>query len=146
MSSLPAVNASLNATAGFLICVGLLLIKQGRRQAHARVMIAATAVSAIFLACYLWYHFAVVPEVGHTPFRHEGAVKLAYYALLLTHVLLAAVNLPLILVTLYRAWRQDWERHRRIARWTWPIWFYVSVSGVLVYFALYHWNAPEVGS
>jgi uncharacterized membrane protein YozB (DUF420 family) len=146
VSNLPAVNASLNATAGILICVGLLLIKRGRRRAHARVMIAATAVSAVFLACYLWYHFAVVPEVGHTPFRHEGMLKLAYYVLLITHVLLAAVNLPLILVTLYRASRQDWERHRRIARWTWPIWFYVSVSGVVVYFALYHWNGPEVGS
>ena len=145
MSNLPAVNASLNATAGVLICVGLLLVKRGRRRAHARVMIAATAVSALFLACYLWYHFVVVPVIGHTPFRREGVIKLAYYALLLSHVLLAIVNLPLILVTLYRAGRGDWERHRRVARWTWPIWFYVSVTGVLVYFALYHWNPGEVG-
>ena len=91
--SLPAVNASLNAVAGLLLCVGLWLVKRGKKDAHARVMIAATCVSAVFLACYLWYHFVVVPEVGHTPFRREGAIRIAYYVMLLTHILLAAVNL-----------------------------------------------------
>ena len=141
-SSLPAINAGLNATATVLLCLGLAAIKSGRRRAHATVMILATAVSAVFLACYLVYHFAVVPELGHTEFRRSGPVRVAYYALLISHVLLAMVNLPMILLTLWRAWRRDWERHRRIARWTWPIWFYVSVTGVLVYAALYHWNPP----
>lgn len=144
MSNLPAVNASLNATAGVLLCVGLILVKRGRHEAHARVMIAAALVSAAFLACYLWYHFVVIPEVGHTPFRRSGAVKLAYYALLISHVLLAAANLPMVLMTLFWAWRADWERHRRMARRTWPVWLYVSVTGVIVYLALYHWNAPAV--
>ncbi len=141
-SNLPAINATLNAIAGVLLCVGLGLVKKGRRRAHARVMIAATLVSAVFLACYLVYHFHVVPEVGHTPFRRPGALRVAYYALLVSHVLLAVVSLPMILVTLLRARREDWEAHRRLARWTWPIWFYVSVTGVLVYLALYHWNLP----
>ena len=143
-SSLPAINAALNGTAAVLLCVGLLLIKRDRRAAHARTMVAATLVSTAFLASYLYYHFVVVPEVGHTPFRREGVIKFAYYAMLITHVILAVVNLPMILLTLYRAWKQDWERHRRLARWTWPIWFYVSVTGVLVYVALYHANPPAV--
>jgi len=140
--SLPALNASLNGLATILLVVGLILIKRDRRAAHARVMIAATAVSALFLAGYLYYHFVVVPELGHTPFRRAGAVKVAYYAMLLSHILLAGVNLPMVLLTLWRAKQKDWERHRRLARWTWPIWFYVSVTGVLVYLALYHWNPP----
>ncbi len=141
-SILPAINASLNATATVLLCLGLFLIKRGRRRAHAAVMIAAAVVSAAFLACYLVYHLAVVPELGHTEFRRTGPVRLAYYGMLISHVFLAIVNLPMILVTLWRAGHRDWERHRRIARWTWPIWFYVSVTGVLVYLALYHGNPP----
>ncbi len=142
ISQLPAINASLNFLACCLISTGLVLIKLGRRKAHALFMIAATVVSAVFLGCYLTYHFKVVPEVGHTSFNHEGGWKLAYYVMLVTHVLLAAVNLPLILITLWKAYRRDWAGHRRIARWSFPIWFYVSVTGVLVYFALYRWNAP----
>lgn len=141
-SVLPAVNAGLNLTACVLLCVGLVLVKRGRRELHAACMLTATAVSAVFLAGYLYYHFVVVPEVGHTPFRREGPIRVAYYAMLISHILLAMVNLPMILVTLWRAARRDWERHRRIARWTWPIWFYVSVTGVLVYVALYHANPP----
>ena len=139
---LPAINATLNFIACVLITIGLVLVKRGQKRAHAAVMIAATVVSAIFLACYLTYHFKVVPEVGHTTFNHEGAPKIAYYAMLISHILLAAVNLPMILVTLWKAYKKDWVGHRRIARWTFPVWFYVSVTGVLVYFALYRWNAP----
>ena len=146
MSNLPAINASLNAVATVLLVVGLVLIKRGRREAHGKVMLGAALVSAFFLAGYLTYHFFVIPELGHTPFRHEGAVKYLYYAMLLSHILLAAVNLPMILVTLWRAYRKDWDRHRRLARWTWPIWFYVSVTGVLVYLCLYHWNGPVPGA
>ena len=139
-SSLPAINAGLNSAATVLLCLGFFLVKTGRKRGHAAVMVAASLVSAAFLAGYLTYHFAVVPELGHTPFHGTGAAKGAYYALLLSHVLLAAVNLPMVLVTLWRAARKDWERHRRIARWTFPIWLYVSVTGVLVYLVLYHWN------
>jgi len=139
---LPPLNAFLNATATVLLCVGLARIRAGRREAHRRTMLAATAVSAAFLVSYLVYHFAVVPEVGHTPFRREGVVRTAYYVLLVTHVVLAAVNLPMILATLWLAHRERWAAHRRLARWTWPIWFYVSVTGVVVYLALYHWNPP----
>ena len=139
-SNLPALNAGLNSLAAVLLCLGFVLVKTGRKRAHAGVMIAASLVSAAFLASYLTYHFVVVPELGHTPFNGTGALKAGYYALLLSHVLLAAVNLPMVLVTLWRAARRDWERHRRIARWTFPIWLYVSVTGVLVYLVLYHWN------
>jgi len=141
-SVLPTLNAVLNATAAVLLVVGLVLIKRGRREAHARAMIAATLVSAAFLVSYLTYHFGVQSEVGPTPFRREGAVKVAYLVMLATHVVLATVNLPLILWLLWLARRRAWERHRRLARFVWPSWFYVSVTGVLVYLALYHWNLP----
>ncbi len=139
---LPILNAILNAVACVLLCAGLLLIHRGKRRAHAAVMIGATFVSAAFLVSYCIYHFAVLPEVGHTPFRRQGLVRTLYYALLLSHVLLAVVQMPLIALTLWRAVRRDWARHRRIARVTWPIWFYVSVTGVIVYLVLYHWNPP----
>lgn len=141
-TSLPAINACFNAAASVLLVVGLVLIKRGRAEAHARVMVAAFALSACFLAGYLYYHFVVIPELGHTKFNREGLVRIAYYAMLLTHVVLAAVNLPMILRTFWLAHRGDLERHRKWARVTWPIWFYVSVTGVLVYLCLYHWN-PE---
>lgn len=143
-SPLPATNATLNGLACVLLCVGLAYIKRGRRQAHARTMVLATLVSTAFLVSYLYYHFVVVPELGHTPFRREGPVRGAYYALLISHVLGAIVNLPMILRTLWLAHRERWGAHRRLARWTWPLWFYVSLTGVVVYLALYHWNPPAV--
>jgi len=143
-SDLPLLNALLNGTAGSLLVVGLVLIKRGRRAAHRAVMVWATLVSACFLVSYLGYHFGVQAAAGPTPFRREGAVKAAYYAMLVSHVLLAMVCLPLVARTLWLAHRGRWDRHRRLARWTWPIWFYVSITGVLVYLALYHWNpAPS---
>ncbi|MEX1024588.1 MAG: DUF420 domain-containing protein [Planctomycetota bacterium] len=145
-ANLPAVNATLNGLAGVLLVVGLVLIKRGRRDAHAKAMIAATLVSAVFLVSYLTYHFAVVPELGHTRFQHEsGLVRAGYYVLLVTHVVGATVNLPMILRTLWLAHRRDWPRHRSWARWTWPLWFYVSVTGVLVYLALYQFQEPLRG-
>lgn len=142
---LPLLNACLNATAAVLLVAGLVAIRAGRREGHRRIMLAATLVSALFLASYLVYHFGV--QAGQpTPFRRGGALRTAYYAMLASHVVLAMVDLPLILRTLWLAWREDWARHRRLARWTWPIWFYVSVTGVLVYLALYHWNAPATGA
>lgn len=140
--SLPALDASLNALCGTCLCAGLYFIKRGRRVAHERAMLAATVFGAAFLVCYLYYHFVVVPEIGHTPFNATGWARPLYYGMLISHVTLAALNVPLVVITLLRAKRQDWVRHKRIARITWPVWFYVSVTGILVYLALYHWNPP----
>lgn len=140
MSPLPTVNAALNGTAAVLLLIGFAQIRAGRRTAHARLMLAATAVSAGFLASYLYYHFVVVPRAGHTEFGGTGALRTAYLVLLLTHVVGAVANLPMVLRTLWLAHRRDWERHRRLARWTFPLWLYVSVTGVAVYLALYVWN------
>ena len=144
-SPLPALNASLNAGCCLCLVIGLILIKRGRRAAHARAMLGATAFGAAFLAGYVYYHFVVQPELGPTKFHGTGWTRPAYFALLISHVVLAAANVPLVIVTLLRAHRQDWERHRRIARVTWPVWFYVSVTGILVYLVLYHWNPPAPG-
>lgn len=141
-SPLPACNATLNGIAAVLLCWGLWRIKHGDREGHRRVMLAATAVSAVFLASYLWYHLGVQAQRGPTPFRREGITKVLYLVLLISHVLLAIVNVPLIIRLLLLAHRGDFARHRRLARFVWPSWFYVSVTGVLVYLALYHWNLP----
>jgi uncharacterized membrane protein YozB (DUF420 family) len=140
MISLPAFNASMNALCLACLLRGYWLVKRGRRQAHARVMLWATFFGAAFLAGYLTYHFGVQAELGPTRFHGTGLARPAYYAMLVSHVLLAAANVPLVIVTLLRAKRADWVRHKRIARITWPVWVYVSVTGILVYFALYHWN------
>ena len=137
---LPAVNATLNGIAAVLLVWGRVAIHRGRREQHARLMRAAFLVSAAFLACYLYYHFAVA-RGQPTRFHRTGLARTAYLALLLSHTLLAVVNLPMVLRTLWHAHREDWERHRRLARWTFPIWLYVSVTGVLVYVVLYHLNA-----
>jgi len=144
-SDLPLLNACLNGTAVVLLLVGLRAIKRGQREAHAWWMRGAFAVSTAFLASYLYYHFEVQPlRGGPTPFRGTGALKLAYYLMLVSHIVLAAVNLPMVLRTLWLAHKQDWPRHRAWARWTFPIWLYVSVTGVLVYLALYVYNPAVV--
>lgn len=134
---LPALNATLNLIATVLLVLGWLAIRRGERGRHALLMRSAFVASAFFLAGYLTYHFAVVPELGHTPFRGEGLARTAYYAMLVSHIVLAAVNLPMVLRTLYLAHKEDWARHKRLARWTFPVWLYVSVTGVLVYVVLY---------
>ncbi len=140
-SRLPLVNATLNGLAGVLLVLGLIAIKTGRKRLHAGLMRAAFAASAAFLACYLYYHFVVVPlSGGPTPYHGTGWRRPAYLALLISHVILAVVNLPMVLMTLWRAHRADWEGHKRLARKTYPIWLYVSVTGVLVYLVLYPWN------
>lgn len=142
--SLPLLNACLNGTAAVLLVAGLVTIKAGRRDLHERLMKAAFVVSAAFLASYLYYHFVVQAGRGATPFRHTGFVRTAYLTLLLTHIVLAMVNLPMVLRVLWLAHEERWAEHRRLAKITFPIWLYVSVTGVLVYLALYVWNAPEV--
>lgn len=113
--------------------LGYLLIRAGRREAHRRAMLAALACSGLFLASYLVYHF----NVGSVRFRGTGALRTIYFAILLSHTVLAVAVLPLVLVTTGRALRGRFEQHRRIARWTLPVWGYVSVTGVVVYWMLY---------
>jgi cytochrome oxidase Cu insertion factor (SCO1/SenC/PrrC family)/uncharacterized membrane protein YozB (DUF420 family) len=139
------INASLNAVAALLLAAGYLAIRRRRRTLHGRLMQTAFVVSAAFLACYLYYHLKVIPEQGGpVRFRGGGAAKGLYLALLGTHVLGAVVNLPMVLRTLWLAHRERWDAHKRLARKTLPLWMYVSVTGVLVYFALYVWN-PGMG-
>lgn len=143
--NLPALNAALNATAAVLLSLGIQAVKSGRLERHARCMLAASLVSAAFLASYLYYHFAVAKG---TPTRYHGVgwKRGVYLALLLSHTVLATVNFPMILRTLYLATRGRIDRHRRLARWTFPIWLYVSVTGVAVYVVLYHFNPSPTAS
>jgi len=144
-SNLPAFNATCNALCCISLVSGLVLIKRGQRTAHARAMITATVFGGLFLAGYIDYHFFVQTEIGTTRFNGAGWTRPAYFGMLISHVVLAAVNVPLVVMTLLRAHRGDWERHKRIARVTWPVWFYVSVTGILVYLVLYYWNPPAPG-
>ena len=132
--NLPAINATLNATAAVLLISGYALIRRGHREMHRRVMITAFGVSTAFLICYLIYH----AQVGSVPFQHQGIIRTVYFTILLTHTVLAATVPVLAILTLRRAWKGDFARHRRLARWTLPIWLYVSVTGVVVYVMLYH--------
>jgi uncharacterized membrane protein YozB (DUF420 family) len=133
VTDLPAVNATLNAIAAILLAAGYVLIRTGRREMHRKVMLAAFATSAVFLASYLVYH----AQVGSVRFTRQGIVRPIYFTILFTHVVLAAAVLPLALITLSRGLKGRFARHRAIARWTLPIWLYVSVTGVLVYVLLY---------
>ncbi len=134
----PHLNASLNAVSAVLIVAGLVMIRRKRVVAHKACMLTATAVSTAFLVCYLVYHYSV----GHVRFTEPGVVKAIYHGVLLSHVVLAAATPVLVAVTLYRALRGHIDKHKRIARWTLPIWLYVSVTGVLVYLMLYRWFPP----
>ncbi|MBK7874372.1 MAG: DUF420 domain-containing protein [Planctomycetes bacterium] len=140
----PLVNACLNAGSTVLLLAGLGAIKSGARDLHERLMYAAFAVSLAFLASYLYYHFVVIPELGVTKYHGTGALRIFYYGMLLTHVVLATVNVPLCVMTFLHARRGnttgDFTRHKRWAKITFPVWLYVSVTGVLVYFFLYVWN------
>ncbi len=130
---LPALNATLNAVSTVLLSAGFVFIRQGRRDRHRFCMIGAFAVSCLFLTSYLVYHF----EVGSVPFTKQGWVRPLYFTILITHVVLAAAIVPLVLVTLSRALKERFDKHRAIARWTLPLWLYVSVTGVVIYWMLY---------
>ncbi len=138
MVSLPAVNATLNATSAFFLLSGYFLIRRKKIFPHRVAMSLAFLTSTIFLACYVYYHL----QVGSVRFQGQGWIRPVYFGMLISHVLLAAAILPLALITLTRALRGQFERHRAIARWTFPIWLYVSITGVLIYFMLYHWFVP----
>ena len=130
---LPAVNASLNALSGILLLAGYVMIRTRRIQQHRLCMIAAFITSSLFLVCYLVYH----AQVGSVPFTRQGLVRPLYFTILVTHVTLAAAVVPLAIVTLSRGLKGRYPQHVRLARWTFPIWLYVSVTGVLVYVLLY---------
>jgi uncharacterized membrane protein YozB (DUF420 family) len=132
-SDLPTLNAVLNGTAAILLSIGWVLIRRGRMIAHKRVMIAAFCVSVAFLASYLTYH----ARIGSKHFPGQGPIRGVYFAILITHTILAVAIVPLVLITLSRGLSGRYDRHRRIARWTMPLWLYVSVTGVVVYFMLY---------
>ena len=133
IQDLPAVNAALNATAGAFISVGYLFIRRGNQTAHKRCMIAALATSTLFLISYVVYH----ASAGSRPYQGEGFMRMVYFAILIPHVILAAATVPLALVTANRGLRNRLDAHVRIARWTLPIWLYVSVTGVIIYLMLY---------
>ena len=133
VEDLPAVNATLNALSGVLLIIGYALMRARRIEQHRKVMLAAFATSSLFLITYLVYH----AQVGSVRFTRQGIVRPLYFSVLITHVVLAAAVLPMALITLSRGLKARYPQHRRIARWTFPIWLYVSVTGVLVYVLLY---------
>ena len=133
VQDLPALNATLNAVATVLLTAGWILIRQKKRDAHRRCMLSAFAVSTAFLTSYLIYHF----NIGSVPFQKPGAIRVVYLTILFTHIVLAAAIVPMILLSLSRALRAKYDQHRKIARWTMPLWLYVSVTGVVIYVMLY---------
>jgi putative membrane protein len=135
-SNLPLINACLNGLATLLLIAGFVFIRQGRRDAHRNCMLSAFAVSCVFLLGYLYHKFVVVKGV-HTPFKGPESLKPYYLAMLFSHIVLAIAVVPLALISIHRGLSQRYDAHRRIARWTWPVWMYVSVTGVLVYLVLY---------
>ena len=134
LADLPAVNACLNGLSAIFLTAGFVFIRRGNKIAHRNCMVSAFVTSTIFLACYLTYHFTVK---AITRFQNPDWFRPIYLTILLTHTILAVVIVPLVLVTLNRAVKQRFELHKRIARWTWPIWMYVSVTGVVIYLLLY---------
>jgi uncharacterized membrane protein YozB (DUF420 family) len=139
ISDLPALNASLNAFSTVFIAAGWYFIRRGFWRRHVACMITAIVSSTAFLISYLIYH----AQVGSVRFTAEGVVRPIYFAILITHVLLAFAVPPLVILTVVPALRRRWDKHRRMGRWTMPIWLYVSVTGVVVYFMLYQWFRPE---
>ncbi len=129
ITDLPQLNAVLNSIATIFLLAGFVFIKKRNISAHMRMMWSAFIVSALFLIGYLIFHY----HVGSVGYDGTGWIRPVYFAILISHIILAIINLPMILITMYRAVRKDYDRHKKIARWTWPVWMYVSVTGVLVY-------------
>ena len=133
VTDLPALNACLNSISTILLGAGYYFIRRREIARHRMSMIAAFVCSCLFLTSYLIYHY----HVGSIPFTGQGWIRPVYFTILITHIVLAATIPPLALITLYRAWRGQFDRHKRIARWTWPLWMYVSVTGGVIYVMLY---------
>lgn len=138
VTQLPAVNATLNAASGVLLLLGYRAIRARQIERHRKLMLSAAATSTLFLVCYLVYHAAV----GSVRFTGQGPVRTVYFAILLTHTVLAAAIVPMVLRTLYLGLKRRDETHRRLARWTFPLWVYVSVTGVVIYLMLYQLYDP----
>ena len=138
ISDLPAVNASLNFVSTIFIATGWYFIRRGAWRRHVACMITALFSSTLFLVGYVVYHI----QVGEKSSGYTGWIAAIYFPILASHILLAVITLPLVILTLIPVFRRRWDRHRRIARWTMPIWLYVSVTGVLVYLMLYQWFPP----
>jgi putative membrane protein len=141
ISSLPHLNACLNSTSAIFLIAGYWFIRHGRIRAHRNCQVTAVITSTLFLISYLTYHY----YHGDTRFLGQGIIRPFYFATLISHVILAIVIVPMVLITLYRAARGDFIRHRRIARWTLPLWLYVSITGVIVYLMLYQLFPSPVG-
>jgi uncharacterized membrane protein YozB (DUF420 family) len=133
VTSLPAINACLNGASALLLVAGYTFIRRGRIKLHRACMVTAFLCSSVFLAFNLYFHY----RVGMVRFTGQGWIRPVYFSILITHTILAAVIVPLVLITLTRALRDQFDRHRRIARWTLPLWLYVSVTGVVIYWLLY---------
>jgi len=138
IAALPGVNALLNSTSAVLLVAGYRFIRQRNIRAHQTCMVSAFMVSVLFLVSYLTYHY----YAGTTRFSGQGWVRVLYFSILLSHTVLAALVPFLALLTLFRAWKEQFIKHRNIARWTLPIWLYVSVTGVVIYLMLYHLYPP----
>ena len=138
VTDLPVLNACLNALASVFLISGYVQIKRGNKQAHKKLMLTAVGVATLFLVSYITYH-ALSEVLTKFPKDRYPSIAPVYYTILISHTVLAAATLPLVLITLYRAFKEQWTQHRRIARWTFPIWLYVSITGVLIYLVLYRW-------
>src|SRR6202451_4255721 len=139
MFSQAALNASLNGTSAILLACGYAAIRNGKMKVHKAFMIAAFSVSTVFLISYVVYHI----RVGHVVFQGQGWIRPVYFVLLTSHTLLAITIVPMVLITLRRAWREQFDKHRIIARWTLPLWFYVCITGVIVYLMVYQIYVPR---
>lgn len=133
LTTLPLLNALLNGTSALLLSCGYIAIRRRQERVHKACMVTACLVSLLFLVSYLIYHY----HVGSKPFTGQGTIRLVYFTILISHTVLALVIVPLVLLTLSRAWQGQWSRHSRVARWTFPLWLYVSVTGVVIYLMLY---------
>jgi len=133
LTDLPALNATLNSITAILLVYGFILIKRKEIQKHKRVMLSALATSILFLTSYLIYHF----NVGSVPYPHHDWTRPLYFTILIPHTILATVMTPFIIIAVWRAMHEDYEKHKKIVRWVWPVWMFVSVTGVIVYLMLY---------
>jgi putative membrane protein len=134
ISDLPTLNASLNGVATIFLTLGYIFIRQQKIEAHRKCMVAALITSMLFLTSYVIYHY----NAGSVPFTGQGWIRWVYFPILISHIILAMVIVPLVLMTVVRAFKERFELHKKVARWTWPIWMYVSVTGVIIYVMLYH--------
>jgi putative membrane protein len=133
VTDLPSLNATLNLISAIFLTLGYMFIRQGKPERHKKMMVAALITSALFLTSYLIYHYAV----GSVPYPHHDWTRPVYFAILIPHVILAALMVPFVLMAVYYAMRERFDKHTRITRWLWPVWMFVSVSGVVVYLMLY---------